>query len=87
VIAFRSAAGNFLGQRFIGQQREHGLLVRQFGAETVRHAHGAGAVGLHQRMREIEALQKLLYAHTPVDEVDLIIRPPQYPVPEFELFG
>src|SRR5215510_6334026 len=38
-------------------------------------------------MREIEPLQKLLYAYPPVDEVDLIIRPPQHPVPEFELFG
>ena len=38
-------------------------------------------------MREIETLQKLLYAHPPVDEIDLIIRPPQHAVPEFELFG
>ena len=70
----------------IGEQAEHGFLVRQFGAKAVHHANRAVAIGLHQRMGKIEAQQKFLHADAAVDQVDLEISLAQNAVAIFELF-
>jgi hypothetical protein len=74
-------------QGLVRQQPEHGLLVRQFRAETVDHAHRAVAVGLHQRMRQVEAEQKLLHAQAPVHQVDFEWAFTQHAVAVLELLG
>ena len=78
--------GELRRQGLVREQAEHGLLVRQFGAEAVHHADGALAVGLHQRVREVEPHQELLHAHAAVDQVDLEVALAQHAVAVLELF-
>ena len=74
------------GQRLVGQQAEHGLLVRQFRAEAVHYADRAVAVGLDQRVPQIEARQELLHAQPPVHHVDLERPLAQHAIAVLELF-
>ena len=89
VIPDRLAFGyrKFRGQRLVGQQSEHGLFVRQFRAEAVHHANRAVAIGLHQRMRQVEADQKLLHAQPAIDQVDFEVALAQDAVAIFQLLG
>ena len=74
------------GHGFIGEQAEHRLLMGQFGAEAVHHADRAFAIGLHQRMAQVEADQKLLHAEPAVDQVDFEDALAQNAVAIFQLF-
>ena len=74
------------GHGFVGEQAEHGFLVRQFAAETVDHADRAVAVRLHQRMGQVEADQKLLHAQPAVYQVDFEGTLAQHAVAVFQLF-
>src|SRR5215831_2357322 len=59
--------------------------MRQLRTEAVHHAHRAVAIRLYQRMRKIEAQQKLLHADAAVDQVNLEVAFPQHAIPILEL--
>ncbi len=74
-------------ERFVGQQREHRLLVRQLRTEAVHDADLVIAIRLHQRMIQREAQQEFLHADAPVDQVDLEIAAAQHAVAILQLLG